>query len=198
MLRAAFNFDGLLLRPAGPNTPACGATLVWCAALLFAGRPDPPQKGHTAGNVPRHLPDKYNIMTPLPSCQILDFPLVLTQPTYLASHQLDRERAAVSPAGTTRSPEHLRRCRRWAMGSRRRARRWSRQCRRGCSARRYTAPGPCAWACARRCRRRSCTCRCGRTPGRVRSPAAQPVRQLCMPSICSAAAQCQEHDALVV
>ncbi|KAK9839863.1 hypothetical protein WJX81_007158 [Elliptochloris bilobata] len=29
VLRAAFKFDGLLLRPAGPNTPACGATLVW-------------------------------------------------------------------------------------------------------------------------------------------------------------------------
>ncbi len=32
VLRAAFKFDGLLLRPAGPGTPACGTTLVWCAA----------------------------------------------------------------------------------------------------------------------------------------------------------------------
>ena len=38
VLRAAFNFDGLLLRPAGPNTPACGATLVWCVAFLLIGR----------------------------------------------------------------------------------------------------------------------------------------------------------------
>lgn len=42
VLRAAFNFDGLLLRPAGPNTPACGATLVWCDALLLTGRPVAP------------------------------------------------------------------------------------------------------------------------------------------------------------